>query len=108
MRLINFKKISLLIVGLILTGLIAAQNVSAETFYVCPDCQFTGIQEAIDNAFDGDTIIVAPGTYTEPLTLGKDIVLSGSSPDKTIINVDGNAITCTQNTNLGCIKNFFI
>ena len=108
MKLINFQKINLLFIVLILTGLIAAQNVSAETFYVCPGCQFTDIQEAIDNAFDGDTIIVAPGTYTEPLILGKDIVLSGSGPEKTILNVDGNAITCAKGTICGKIKNFYI
>ena len=28
------------------------------------------IQQAIDSSFDGDTILVSPGTYTESLKLG--------------------------------------
>jgi hypothetical protein len=59
---------------------------SQTTWYVPDD--FTTIQEAIDNAADGDTIIVRAGTYTENLDfLGKNLVLeSESGPVDTVID----------------------
>ncbi len=34
---------------------------------------YSKIQDAIDNAFDGDTIIVYSGTYYEAITLNKQL-----------------------------------
>jgi len=49
-------------------------GISAET-------AFATIQKAIDTAIDGDTITVAPGTYTENINfLGKNITLTSSKP----------------------------
>lgn len=43
--------------------------------------QFGSIQRAIDAAWDGDTIVVSPGTYRENLDfLGKNIILTGTDP----------------------------
>lgn len=48
---------------------------------VCPPpgagCDYTTIQEAVDNADSGDTIRVAQGTYTENLTITQPITLAG-------------------------------
>ncbi|HEX8468128.1 MAG TPA: Ig-like domain-containing protein, partial [Allosphingosinicella sp.] len=40
---------------------------------------FDSIQEAINNANDGDTIVVYPGTYAEDLVINKDITLQGAN-----------------------------
>ena len=49
---------------------------------------FTSIQEAIDNAVHGDTLLVLPGTYFENINYnGKNIcVISKFGPDTTIID----------------------
>lgn len=52
---------------------------------------YTQIQNAIDDASDGDTIFVHNGTYYETLIINKSINLIGASKDKTIIDF--------QNTN---------
>ena len=57
-------------------GQVLAQE--ARTWYVdddladYPDADFTRIQEAVDAASAGDTIIVYPGTYTENVDVNKD------------------------------------
>jgi len=57
-------------------------NVNAATINVPGD--YPTIQQAIDNASDGDTIIVAAGTYTEQLIINKSIDLIGQSGAKIV------------------------
>ncbi len=57
--------------------------------------QYTTIQDAIDAAQDGDTIIVQPGIYTENINYGgKAIVLTSTDPlDPSVVSstiIDGN------------------
>jgi len=57
-----------------LAGLLA-MNANAATINVPGD--YTTIQDAIDNASDGDTIIVSGGPYYENIVIDKEIVLQG-------------------------------
>jgi len=56
----------------------------AKTIWV-PD-NFTTIQEAINNATAGDTILVRTGTYKENITLNKTVTLIGENRETTLIN----------------------
>jgi nitrous oxidase accessory protein len=50
------------------------------------DANHKSIQDAIDNAYDGDTIYVQSGTYYETLVVNKSITLIGAGKDITIID----------------------
>ena len=55
-------------------------DVSVKKIYtVCPNgsCDYTIIQEAIDNASAGDTIKVYSGTYPEDVDINKQLILQG-------------------------------
>jgi len=52
---------------------------------------YTKIQEAIDNAIDGDIVFVYNGTYIENLIVDKSIKLMGENKNSTIIDGDGTA-----------------
>jgi hypothetical protein len=66
--------------------LLFAAPALADTIHVPGD--FPTIQEAINNAVDGDLVLVAPGTYLENLNYqGKDITLESEwGPEATVID----------------------
>jgi parallel beta-helix repeat protein len=70
---------------------------STRTWYVdddladYPDADFTKIQDAVDAASPGDTIIVYPGTYTENINVNKDCL--------TIQSESGAEVTTVQAAN---------
>jgi parallel beta-helix repeat protein len=65
---------------------------SPMTYHVNPSGGSDAIQEAIDEATDGDTVKAHPGTYYEnQITISKSLVVTGSGPDTTII--DGGSAT---------------
>jgi Right handed beta helix region len=47
--------------------------------------EYPTIQKAIKAAASGDTILVAPGTYVEQLTIDKSVTIRGSGVGKTVI-----------------------
>ncbi|HHU77672.1 MAG TPA: hypothetical protein GXZ29_02155 [Clostridiales bacterium] len=64
------------------------------------------LQEAVTEAKEGDTIMLAPGTYslTQSLTLGRSVSIVGAGPDETVIDVSslssGYAFPLINNANL--------
>ena len=60
--------------------------VSAATINVCPSCNYTSIQTAINNATAGDTINVFAGIYNENININKAITLVGASSATVTVN----------------------
>ena len=77
----------------ILTCLLMAATCSAEVFFV-PD-QFETIQEAINNADHGDSVIVAEGEYQENIDFNDvNVRVIGSPDDPTQTIIDGGENDC--------------
>jgi len=74
---------------------------------VVPD-DYPTIQEAINNASDGDTVYVRQGTYVENLILNKTISLVGENKTSTIINGNMTGTTITIKAFNATIKQFTI
>jgi nitrous oxidase accessory protein len=87
----NFQKLMglLLLVGGIALLALAAKSASAATLTVDDDgnAEYTKIQDAIDNATEGDTIRVWAGTYKEHLVVDKSINLVGNGSE--LVTIDG-------------------
>lgn len=57
----------------------------ADTLRVCAGCQYTDISDALAAASAGDRVRVSPGTYTEQLSISKDVTLLGAGSRSTTI-----------------------
>ena len=79
-----------------MTALIACGSTTAAIIEVPADC--STIQEALDSAQSGDTILVAPGTYVENI-IWPDVadlaLVSEQGPDQTIIDGDSSGTVIT-------------
>ena len=54
--------------------------------------QYPTVQAAIEAAQEGDTILIAPGTYRENLTVAKSITLVGTDRDTVILDGGGSDV----------------
>ncbi len=99
----------LLLVGGSVPGLMpaAADDVGTQNLVVCPAgppiCHTDSIQQAIDLAINGDTIIVLAGTYEESLVIDKVnlTIESQNGPEATTINPQGASVGVRVMDNLG-------
>ena len=78
----------LLLTSVVLVSLPPIGVVEAEPKTIVVPDNYATIQEAIDNASEGDTVYVESGVYIENLVINKFISLIGKDKDTTI--VDGN------------------
>ncbi len=87
---------------------IALLSVSLETTAIdrnVPD-DYDTIQDAINQSDAGDTVVIAPDTYQENITLNVDITLRGKETARTIIEADDNSRpTITINNTNATIQN---
>ncbi len=86
----------------------SAMSFDGNTLYVggSGPGNYSTIQEAIDNASDGDTVFVYSGMYNldERININKSIRLIGENKDNTIINDSGISIVVSE----VCISGFTI
>lgn len=80
---------------------ILIDNNTRLTFYVGQNQNFTTIQDAVNHANNGDTIIINDGHYYEHISINKTLILKGDAHNTTIIdgNNSGNVVYITAD---GC------
>jgi parallel beta-helix repeat protein len=91
------KRYGILIISITILVMSFVGTASAMTWTVDDDggADFTGIQEAINNASDGDTIIVHSGVYYENVIVNKSVTLKGIGQPVVDARGKGDAITLT-------------
>ena len=66
------------------------------------------IQQAINHASNGDTIIISEGTYYEHIQVNKSVVLIGENKEHTILDGNNTSTVCILNSNDVSITNVSI
>ncbi len=61
--------------------------VNAESNTIVVPDDYSSIQEAINNAIEGNTIFIKKGTYVENPVVNKSVSLIGEDRDSTVIDV---------------------
>jgi parallel beta-helix repeat protein len=69
---------------------------------------YSSIQQAINNASDGDVIIVRPGVYYENLVVNKSVSIVGENQMNTIIDGNSNWMTVVIKVNNAMLKDLTI
>ena len=69
--------------------LVPINSVGADGSTIMVPNDYQTIQEAIDNAVAGDTIIVSNGTYPETILIDKSLSIHGQDKSNTLIDAMG-------------------
>ena len=90
----------LLVLSLVLLSFPQIGVVQAESKTIVVPDDYPAIQEAVDNASEGDTVFVKSGTYYENIQIDKSLSLMGENKESTVINAqqEGPTIIIRQNT----------
>ncbi|HSV50007.1 MAG TPA: hypothetical protein VLH35_06790 [Candidatus Acidoferrales bacterium] len=81
------KTASLIIIAfMIAASIMVFQPVKADVNVITVPDDFPTINQAIQNASDGDTIFIKQGTYNETIIIDKAVTLRGEDTNRTIIN----------------------
>ncbi len=96
---VAIKRKTIFIVAILFLSLFRIYNATPTTIYVDDDgtADFTSIQDAINNALNGDTIIVRAGTYREEIFINKSITLKGEAGAIIECLPDAHGITLNAN-----------
>ncbi len=90
MKKLKLTVVVLLVFSLVLVTFPQVNLVKAEPNTIVVPDDYGSIQEAIDNASEGDTVYVESGVYIENLVINKLISLVGKNKDTTIIYCNDN------------------
>lgn len=82
----KFLSTAIAALTLLLMFAFAAPPVAADENIIRVPEEYPTIQAAIDAASPGDVVLVAPGTYTESITLKSGVTVRGSGADVTVID----------------------
>lgn len=88
------KKLQIVVISIFFLSvltIISPETNAQETLTVGPGRDFSKIADAIENASEGDIILVYRGTYTENIVIDKSITITGNGSASTqIISADNN------------------
>ncbi|MCW4033829.1 MAG: pectinesterase family protein, partial [Candidatus Bathyarchaeota archaeon] len=85
--------VSSLVLCLVLVLVPTLNFVNAESNTIVVPDDYSTIQEAINNASDGDTVFVKAGTYYEALVIETSISLVGEDSASTVIDGSNSSVT---------------
>ena len=85
---------------------ISTISIPPETIVVPDD--YPTIQEAVNNASNGDTVYVRQGAYVENIIINKSISLAGENKSMTVIDGNGTGTTVTEKAFNASIEGFAI